>query len=105
MLPFVDYENQLTPYNKPYYKSFRNACKSFTNEILLPNIDKWEKSGSLPKWVYKRAYEYGILTPDYPNKYGGQLWKNEPWDYFMDIIRNDELCRAGSGGLFTSLLS
>ena len=102
-IPFLDYENHLTPYNKPYYKSFRDKCRRFTNDILLPNIDKWENKGSLPKWVYLKAYEYGIYTPDYCSKYGGQEIETEKWDYFMDIIRQDELSRAASGGLFTSL--
>eukprot|EP01083_Nonionella_stella_P200261 733586_1 len=102
-IPFVDFENQLNPYTKPHYSSFRALCRKFAEDIILPNIDKWEKKESLPKWVYTKAYEYGIYTPDYPNKYGGQPFQGQKWDYFMDMIRNDEFCRAGSGGLFTSL--
>eukprot|EP00485_Elphidium_margaritaceum_P007493 CAMPEP_0202690186 /NCGR_PEP_ID=MMETSP1385-20130828/5254_1 /ASSEMBLY_ACC=CAM_ASM_000861 /TAXON_ID=933848 /ORGANISM="Elphidium margaritaceum" /LENGTH=824 /DNA_ID=CAMNT_0049345421 /DNA_START=30 /DNA_END=2504 /DNA_ORIENTATION=+ len=103
-VPLVDMETQLTPYFvKPYYKSFRQQCRRFLQDVILPNIDKWEKNGSLPKWVYAKAYEYGIYTPDYPNQYGGQEWQQQPFDYFMDIIRQDELGKAASGGLFTSL--
>jgi len=103
-VPFVDWENEvLSPYKKPHYVTFRAACKKFTDEILKPNIDKWEKEGGLPKYVYRKAYEYGIYTPDYPNEFGGQEWENQQYDYFMDIIRQDELGKCASGGLFTSL--
>eukprot|EP01084_Bolivina_argentea_P108652 194190_1 len=100
-IPFVDWENQITPFKQ--HTAFRIQCRKFTDEILLPNINKWEKEGTLPLWAYKKAYEYGVYTPDYPNEYGGQRFQNEPFDYFMDIIRQDEMGRAGSGGLFTAM--
>ncbi len=95
VIPFVDFENQLNTYTKPHYSAFRAQCRKFAKDIIVPNINKWEKKESLPKWVYTKAYEYGI--------YGGQQFQGQKWDYFMDMIRNDEFCRAGSGGLFTSL--
>lgn len=49
---------------------------------------------------FKRAGDYGLLGLGFPEELGGT-----PADPFMRIVLNDELARAGSGGLVASLLS
>ena len=82
-VPYVNFAKQLTPYNKDHYKSFDIQCAKFVDDVFLPNWDKWEKNQGIPIEIYKKAYNYGVLTPDYPAEYGGQPWKGQKWDFFM----------------------
>lgn len=102
-VPYVNWEEHLSPYRKPHYQSFREKCKEFVDNEILPNIDKWEKQGDVPLELYRKAYQYGVYSPEYPAEYGGQPFEGFQWDSFMAIERASQLARAGSGGLFTTL--
>merc|ERR1712176_1753899 len=64
-----------------------------------------EKNWNVPLSAYKTAYKYGIYAARYPKEYGGTNYviNNAKWDQFFNMILYEQLARAGSGGLFSSL--
>lgn len=78
-----------------------------TSEIL-PNIDKWERKGEIPKELYKKCYKAGLYSFLYEAKYGGtpvidKDGNDLTHDLFVMAIWYDEFAKAGSGGLITSI--
>ncbi len=61
---------------KPSYMTedleiFEDAVSKFTDRELVPHADKWEEAGIVPREVWKKAGEAGILCPSMPEEYGG----------------------------------
>ena len=102
-IPYVDWENHLSPYRKPEHLEFRKLCDAFVDKEVLPYIDKWENNGNIPKSLHSKCYEAGVYSPKWSKKYGGTPFKNFKFDSFMAIARIESFTRAGSGGLLTSL--
>eukprot|EP00941_MAST-03F_sp_MAST-3F-sp1_P000621 g621.t1 len=79
--------------------ALRDTTRRFVNDEVLPNIDKWEEDAcGVPRSVFKKAGELGLLQVGYPEPFGighGNLR--------MMLALNEELCAAGSGG-FTACL-
>eukprot|EP00483_Globobulimina_turgida_P005445 UN05455 len=77
----------------------------YVEQEILPNIDKWEKNWCIDRSAYTTAYKYGIYAARYPSQYGGTNYiiGGDEWDQFYNMILYEQLARAGSGGLFSSL--
>merc|ERR1711933_208607 len=108
-IPYLfNIETMIAPkqyYTENHFK-FRKIMSDFVDREIIPNVDKWEKNWtSPPKDVYRKAYEYGVYAARYPTEYGGTNWAigGAQWDQFFNIILYEQLGRAGSGGLFSSL--
>jgi acyl-CoA dehydrogenase len=69
---------------------------------VLPNIDKWEADGELPRELHKKAAQAGILGLNYPEEYGGH---SEGFDVFHGLTQTEEMSAAGAGGLGASLMT
>ncbi|KAE8271746.1 hypothetical protein A4X09_0g607 [Tilletia walkeri] len=107
-----------TPYfaSKPIYAQLREWARKWSDEYIIPNADKWEEAKEAPDSFYQQAAKDGLLLPfalgiRIPAKLR-DLAKDVPmpagiapdqWDAFCDYILIDELCRAGSNGLFMHL--
>ncbi|KAL9934716.1 hypothetical protein V8E36_006491 [Tilletia maclaganii] len=107
-----------TPYfgTKPEYAKLREWARDWTEKHLLPNADAWEEAKEAPASFYQQAAKDGLLLPfalgiRIPAKLRN-LARDVPmpanidperWDAFCDYILIDELCRAGSNGLFQHL--
>ena len=79
---------------------FRDMLRNFVATEISPNVDKWDEAGRFPRELYACAAAVGLLGMGYPETYGGT-----PCDEFFKLIANEELARAGCGGLTASLLS
>jgi len=92
------------PCNPSYLSSehaqFRDTLRAFVTTELAPHVDEWDEAGRFPRELYARAAGIGLLGIGYPELYGGT-----PCDEFFKIIANEEIARAGSGGLTASLMS
>jgi len=99
----IDWENHASPYKKPVHDRWRKHMKAYVEKEILPYVDKWEKNGDIPREAYTKAYEWGVYAAGYPAKYGGTPFEGVEYDPFMKIIFYEQLCRAGSGGIFTSI--
>jgi acyl-CoA dehydrogenase len=90
-----------SPYYTEDHEAFRTQVRRFVEKACVPNIEKWEAAGELPRELHKKAAEAGILGIGYPEDCGG-LGIEDP---FYGIVLTEELARAGSGGLIASLMS
>ncbi len=76
----------------------RQTIRRFVEKEIKPYIDEWEENESIPRELYRKAGDIGLLGVCYPEELGGT-----PGDVFMKIVVTEELMRAGSGGLCASL--
>lgn len=50
---------------------FRESCRQFYNEEVIPYHGEWEEQGHCPKELWKKAGDMGMLCPTMPEEYGG----------------------------------
>ena len=82
------------------HEQFRHMLRNFVASEISPHIDDWDEAGRFPRELYARAAAIGLLGMGYPEALGGT-----PCDEFFKLIANEEIARAGCGGLSASLLS
>jgi len=115
LVPYADptwYQDWHSPYYKESHRRLRKAMREFVDREITPNCHKWDESKKIPKTFFRKAYEAGWLpglcgTP-WPTEYaGGNIAGGvdpKEYDYFHELIIQDEICRAGSGGVIWCLL-
>ena len=72
---------------------FRDTVAKFVNKEILPNHSLWEKEGIVPKEVWLKAGDVGILCPNIPKEYGGI-----GGDFRFNVIVIEELAKIGATG-------
>ena len=91
-------------YHSPYYRdehrAFRQTLRRWVEREIVPYVEEWDEAGEFPRELYPKAAKVGIITLGYPEEYGGI-----PGDTFYKLIMQEELARAGSGGLLAGLIS
>lgn len=80
------------------HDQFRDALRTFVAREIAPHVDAWDEAGRVPRELYHKAAEIGLLGVGFPEQYGGT-----PADEFMKIVLAEELARAGSGGVQAAL--
>jgi citronellyl-CoA dehydrogenase len=81
------------------HQIFRKQVRSFVENEIAPNVDHWEEEKIFPNSVFKRAGELGILGAHYPEDVGGG-----GGDFWMSVVKSEELARCGSAGVTMGLL-
>ncbi len=56
---------------EPEHEELRRAVRKFFQAELMPNIARWEEDGIIPKELWRKAGEMGILCPTVSEEYGG----------------------------------
>ncbi len=84
---------------KEEHQIFRQQVRSFVDNELAPKVDQWEEEKLFPNSVFKRAGELGILGAHYPEDVGGG-----GGDFWMSVVKSEELARCGSAGVTMGLL-
>jgi len=84
---------------KEEHQIFRQQVRAFVENELAPNVDQWEEEKLFPNSVFKRAGELGILGAHYPEDVGGG-----GGDFWMSVVKSEELARCGSAGVTMGLL-
>lgn len=79
-----------------------------TTQNLIPHAQDWEISKELPKALYKKAADDGLLMPMASGAKVHPEWKGkypiiggvspDEWDGFHDFIIHDEFGRVGGIG-------
>ncbi len=59
-----------TAYNEDH-EAFRQTVRQFVAKEVEPNAAKWDEDGIVPKAMWPKAGELGILCPTVPEAYGG----------------------------------
>lgn len=75
------------------HEQFRDTVARFVDEELVPHHAQWEKDEVVPREIWKRAGEVGILCPNIPEAYGGF---GADWLYNVVVI--EELAKKGITG-------
>lgn len=75
----------------------RDTVRKFVEREITPHVDEWERAGELPRSLYQKAGEAGILAIGYPESLGGT-----GTDIFSKVAASEEIMRCGSGGVAAS---
>jgi alkylation response protein AidB-like acyl-CoA dehydrogenase len=79
---------------------FRESVRSFVQAEVVPCHAEWEEAGVVPRALWERAGEAGLLCTAVPEGYGGQ-----GGDFLFSLIVAEELAFAGATGPFFHLHS
>ncbi|GGB27690.1 acyl-CoA dehydrogenase [Tistrella bauzanensis] len=77
----------------PDHDQFRASVRRFVETELVPHHAAWEAAKIVPRAVWRRAGEMGMLCCNLPEAYGGA---GADWLYNVVVI--EELARAGLSG-------
>ncbi|MCA0132832.1 acyl-CoA dehydrogenase family protein [Winogradskyella alexanderae] len=77
---------------------FRESLRDFLQKEVVPHVEKWEKQGSLDKFIWKKFGEMGYFGLAYPEQYGGL-----DLDLFYTVILLEELQKINSGGFAAAI--
>ena len=85
-------------YFKEEHKLFRESIQDFLKKEVVPHIEKWEKSGSIDRFIWKKFGDMGFFGISYPEAYGGLNL-----DLFYAVILLEELQKINSGGFAAAI--
>ncbi|GAA4279124.1 acyl-CoA dehydrogenase family protein [Aquimarina mytili] len=80
------------------HELFRQSLREFLKKEVVPHIEKWEKSGSIDRFIWEKFGEMGYFGIAYPEEYGGL-----GLDLFYTVILLEELQRIHSGGFAAAI--
>ncbi|AXG70121.1 acyl-CoA dehydrogenase, short-chain specific [Kordia sp. SMS9] len=77
---------------------FRESLRDFLKKEVVPHIEKWEKTGTIDRFIWEKFGEMGFFGLAYPEEYGGM-----DLDLFYTVILLEELQRVNSGGFAAAI--
>jgi alkylation response protein AidB-like acyl-CoA dehydrogenase len=76
------------------HEDFRKTARTFYEREVVPFHDQWEKDGIVPRELWIKAGEAGLLCFDVPEEYDGPGVD----DFRYNVILSEEQTRAGASG-------
>ena len=80
------------------HQMFRQSLKDFLQKEVVPHIEKWEETGHIERFIWKKFGEMGFFGIAYPEAYGGMNL-----DLFYTVILLEELQKINSGGFAAAI--
>lgn len=80
------------------HELFRKSFQEFLQKEVVPHIEKWEKTGTIERFIWKKFGAMGYFGLNYPEKYGGM-----GLDFFYTVIFLEELQKINSGGFSAAM--
>jgi len=80
------------------HEAFRISFRDFLQKEAVPHIDKWEKTGTIDRFIWKKFGEMGYFGLNSPEEYGGL-----GLDLFYTVIFLEELQKINSGGFAAAM--
>ncbi|MDB2462768.1 acyl-CoA dehydrogenase family protein, partial [Algibacter sp.] len=77
---------------------FRKSLQDFLQKEVVPHIDKWEQTGNIDRFIWKKFGDMGFFGINYPEVYGGMNL-----DLFYTVILLEELQKINSGGFAAAI--
>ena len=77
---------------------FRKSLQDFLQKEVVPHIEKWEKTGNIDRFIWKKFGDMGFFGINYPEAYGGI-----DLDLFYTVILLEELQKVNSGGFAAAI--
>ncbi|WP_425659516.1 acyl-CoA dehydrogenase family protein [Tenacibaculum ascidiaceicola] len=80
------------------HEAFRQSFRDFLQKEVVPHIDKWEKEGTVERFIWKKFGEMGYFGLNQPEEYGGL-----GLDLFYTVVFLEELQKINSGGFAANM--
>ncbi len=80
------------------HEVFRTSFKDFLQKEVVPHIDKWEKTGTIERFIWKKFGEMGYFGLSTPEEYGGL-----DLDLFYTVIFLEEMQKINSCGFAAAI--
>ncbi len=77
---------------------FRDNIRKFLAAEVAPHYSEWEKAGIIPRALWNKFGDHGLLCVDTPEEYGGI---GAPFDFSCAVL--EEVSKAGFGALGANL--
>ncbi len=84
----------MTPLYDAEHEDFRKTARTFFEREVSPHHDQWEREGIVPRELWQKAGEAGLLCFDVPEEYGGA----GVTDFRYNVVLSEEQTRAGASG-------
>ena len=53
------------------HEMFRDQASRFVDKEIAPHLETWEKAGIVPREIWLKAGQAGLLCSSVPEEYGG----------------------------------
>ena len=73
------------------HEQFRETARRFVDKEIVPHLHEWEKAGIVPKSLWRKAGDAGLLCSTVPEEYGGS-----GGDFGHSAVMIEELARANA---------
>ena len=80
------------------HKLFRESLQDFLQKEVVPHIEKWEKTGTIDRFIWKKFGDMGFFGIAYPVAYGGLNL-----DLFYTVVLLEELQKIKSSGFAAAI--
>ena len=80
------------------HELFRKSLQDFLQKEVVPHIDKWEKTGTVERFIWTKMGEMGFFGLNSPEEYGGLNL-----DLFYTVVFLEELQKVNSGGFAANM--
>lgn len=71
----------LQSYFTEEHRLFREGFRTFLQNEVVPHLEEWEKTGTIPRDIWPKFGEMGYFGILYPEEYGGL-----DLDIFLSLI-------------------
>lgn len=80
------------------HELFRKSLQDFLQKEVVPHIEKWEKTGTIERFIWKKFGDMGFFGLNYPEVYGGLNL-----DLFYTVVLLEELQKIKSSGFAAAI--
>jgi acyl-CoA dehydrogenase len=80
------------------HEAFRTSFKNFLQKEVVPHIEKWEQTGTIDRFIWKKFGDMGYFGLQTPEAYGGL-----DLDLFYTVVFLEELQKINSGGFAAAM--
>jgi len=80
------------------HELFRQTVREFVQKEVLPHVDEWEEKEMIPRAIFKRMGDLGLLGINFPEQYGGT-----DNDFWHTVVYLEEIAKAKIGGFAAAL--
>lgn len=78
---------------EPEHEMFRDQVRRFVANEIVPFQEEWDKAGVVPRALWEKAGEAGLLCPTIDPDYGGV-----GGDYLFSVVVAEEMSRVWASG-------
>ena len=76
------------------HEDFRDVARTFFAKEVTPNNEQWDRDGIVPRELWLKAGDAGLLCFDVPEECGGLGID----DFRFNVVLSEEQIRAGANG-------